>query len=106
MGPGNFLTQASHFPDVLFTGKGMDHRSGGEEQKGLEEGMRHEVKDGGGIRAHAASQERVSQLADSRIGQDALDVGLNETDRGGKECGYPPDQADYSHGRRREIENG
>src|SRR4051812_10162704 len=74
-GPGNQFAKSAHVAHVLFAGKSMDHRAGGEEQKRLEEGVRHQVEDAGGVRAYTGSQEHVAELRDGGIREDAFDVG-------------------------------
>jgi hypothetical protein len=65
----------------------MDNRSGGEEEQCFEEGMGHEVEDAGRVRADAAGQKHVAELRDSGVGEDALDIVLDERNRGSHECG-------------------
>ena len=64
---------------------GLDHDPGAQEEEGLEKGVGHEVKDGGGPRAHPQGQEHVADLAHGRIGEDALYVLLREGARPGDE---------------------
>src|SRR6266852_5618801 len=47
-GPWDFCTQAAHATHVLFAAYGVYDGPGGQKQQALEEGMSHEVKDGGG----------------------------------------------------------
>ncbi len=63
----------------------MDHRAGAKEEQGLEKRVRHQVEYPGAERAHPAGQEHISQLADGRISQDALDIVLSQSDSSRKE---------------------
>ena len=56
------------------------------EKAGFEESMGEDVENAGGKGADAAGQEHVAELADGRVGEHSLDVGLNETDGGGEDC--------------------
>ncbi len=79
-GDGQVLSQPAHFLHVLLVGQGMDHGPGGEEQEGLEEGVREHVEDAIDVVARAHGQEHVPKLGDGRVGQDLLDVVLGAGD--------------------------
>src|SRR5262249_6701460 len=85
VGPGNLMFQSDHLTNVLLSRERVDHGSGGQEQQCLEEGMRHEMEDRRGIGADSATEKHIAELADSRIGQDPLDVSLDQADGGGEE---------------------
>ena len=72
----------------------MDDGAGGEEQKCLEEGVGYDVEDGGRVGADSAGQEHIAELRDGGVGEDALDIVLNQTDAGGEECGGGSDSGD------------
>ncbi len=82
--PGHLLPQAAHRRHFVGA-RGMDHRSGAEEQQRLEEGVREEVEHASQPTAQAQGQHHVAQLADGRIGQHAFDVSGGDGDRGGDE---------------------
>src|SRR6185312_8730655 len=75
MGPGNLLPETPHAAHVLLAAESMNHRPGAEEEQCLEESVRHEMENAGGIRCYAAGQEHVAQLRDGGVGQHALDIG-------------------------------
>ncbi len=77
----------------------MDHRSGTEEQQGLEEGVGDEVEDAGDVGGDADAEEHVAELADRRVGEDPLDVALADRDRGGEQRRHGTDRR---HRRRRD----
>ncbi len=56
----------------------IDDDSGGEEQERFEEGMGHEMKDGGRPCAHAQSQKHIADLAHGGIRQHAFEIPLRE----------------------------
>ena len=58
----------------------VDDRAGAEEEAGLEEGVRHQVEDAGPIRADADADEHEAELAHRAVGEDLLDVVLEEAD--------------------------
>ena len=70
----------------------QDHRTGSQEEQRLEESVRYQVEHGRHPRAHPAAATMKPKLADGRIGQDFLDVGLPHGDRGGKQGGQAPTQ--------------
>src|SRR2546421_7668452 len=76
----------------------MDDAARSEEEQGLEEGVGHQVEDARGERANSAGQEHVAELADSGIGEHALDVGLYQTDGSGEERSGAADDGDDQHG--------
>src|SRR5215510_6607424 len=100
MSPGNLMAQPAHFADVLLSTERVDHRTGRKEEQGLEEGMRHQMEYRGSVGADAAPEKHVSQLADGRIGQDAFDVVLDQTDCGGEERSTASNHPDPEHGGR------
>ena len=57
---------------------GVDDHAGGEEQQRLEGAVREEVEDGGTAVADGEGAGHVAELADRRVGEDALDVVLGE----------------------------
>ena len=67
-----------HPEDVLLMVQAENDGARRQEQQGLEEGMGHQVEDGGGPGAHPQRQEHVANLADGGIGQNALDVALGQ----------------------------
>src|ERR1044071_3185859 len=101
IGPWDLRTETAHFSNVLLTRERMNHRSCRKEQEGFKEGMGHKVKDGSGIGPYSTPENHVAKLAHRRIGQDALDICLQEADGGGKQGGEAADDADGRHGRGR-----
>ncbi|OPZ01814.1 MAG: hypothetical protein BWZ09_02641 [Alphaproteobacteria bacterium ADurb.BinA305] len=91
---GKVTAQPPHPPQVLFAGKGVDHRAGPEEQQRLEEGVRVEVKDPGAEGADAHREEHQPELRHGRVRQHPLDVGLDEADGRGEQRGGHPDAGD------------
>src|SRR5882724_1010739 len=84
----------------------MNYAARAEEQKGFEEGVGHEVKNSGGESADAESEEHVAELADGGIGENFLDVGLDEGHGGGKDCGCGSYDGHDVHGDRRKLVDG
>ena len=82
MCPRHVLAQAAHLADVLHTAHSMNDTAGAKEQQSFEEGVSHQMKYAGGIRAGAACQKHVAKLAHRGIRQNLLDVGLNQTNGG------------------------
>ncbi len=56
----------------------MDDHAGGEEEQRLERTVRHEVEDGRASVSDGQGARHVAELADGRVGEDALDVVLGE----------------------------
>ena len=109
---GSSLPQAAEAPHVDDVAHRVHHAAGAEEQQGLEEGVREQVehrRDHG----HAASrrvagaqrQEHVAELADRRVGQHALEVGLRQGDQRGEQGGEAADAGDHELGRRGDATN-
>ena len=92
--PRHVLAQSAHAPHVLLVMHGDDHRAGGEEEQRLEERVRHEVENRGGIGGGAERDGHVAQLRERRIRHHALDVVLRERDERHEERG---DRADDQH---------
>ncbi len=84
----------------------MNHRTGSEEQQRFEKRVRENVKNARCERADAERQEHVSQLRDSGVGEHALDVVLDQADRGGKNGSQRADDGDRFHCGRRQNEDG
>ena len=66
---------------VLLVMHGDDDRAGSEEQKRFEEGVSEQVEDADRIASDAEPDEHIAELRARRIGDDALDVVLDEADR-------------------------
>ena len=80
----------------MFSAERVDHATGGEEEEGFEEGVRHEMEDGGGVGANSAGHEHIAELGNGGIGEDALDVVLDYADCGGEQSGCCTDNR-YDH---------
>ena len=79
----------------------MNDRSAAEEQEGLEERVRHQVKRTRGEGADAHRREHVPELRHGRVREDALDVVLNQADRRGHQRGEDAHNRDNRHHFRR-----
>ncbi len=73
----------------------MDDVARGHEEQGLEEGVREEVEEARRVGTEADGQEHVADLAHGRVGQHALDVGLDDGDG---RCEQGRHGADDRHG--------
>ena len=85
------LLEAAHPAHVLLAAQGVDDAAGGQEEQALEEGVGHQVEQARGVGPDAAADEHVADLGDGRIGQDALDVVLDEGHGRGEDSGDGPD---------------
>ncbi len=85
------LAQAAHPVDVLDAAHRADHRAGRHEEHRLEEGVRHEVEDAGGVGAGRDGDHHVADLAHGRVGDDPLQVGLDDRHRRGHHQGEGAD---------------
>ena len=83
VGDRQVLLQPAHVPQVLLAGERVNDRAGSEEQQRLEERVRVEMEDAGGVRADAHRQEHVAELRHRRVREHALDVVLHQADRAG-----------------------
>ena len=70
---------------VLLASHRVNDGARSEEEQRFEESMRHEVKNARTESPDSASQKHVAELADRRVGENFLDVGLNEADCGSEE---------------------
>src|SRR4029077_2451291 len=102
----DLFVEAAHFADVLLAGHGVDDAAGAEEQEGLEEGVGHEVKNPCGESTDAEGEKHVAELADGGIGENLLDVGLDEGHGGGEDRGCGSHYGDYVQGDWRELVDG
>ena len=97
--------QPAHLAHVEGVGRVVD-RAGAEEQQRLEERVRHQVEDRRRVAAHADREHHVGQLADRRIGQHALDVGLHQRQQRRPEGRARSDPGDQVAGRGRGLDHG
>ena len=97
-GDGDALAEAAHEAHVLLAREGVDDGAGGEEEERLEEGVGEEVEDGGRVGGDSAGEEHVAELGDGGVGEDALDVVLDDADAGGEEGGGGADDGDDAEG--------
>ena len=80
----HFLPQAAHLPHIQLIRHRMHHTARSEEHEPFEEGMRHQMENAGSIRAHTDTDEHITELAHSGIGENPLDVVLCYRNRCGK----------------------
>jgi len=79
-GPAQPVSEAAEPREILLAAGRVDHRSGPEEQCGLEERVREEVEQCREDRAEAGGDEHEPDLRDRRPGEDALQVALAQRD--------------------------
>src|SRR5512143_934372 len=72
------FSQAAHLEHIVLVVLSQDHDTCTQEKESFEKSMSREMEDGSRPSANAESEEHVADLADRRIGQDALDVPLHE----------------------------
>ena len=94
------LAQAAHVADVLVVVHADDHGARGEEEQRLEEGVRHQVEHGDRVRRGAERDRHVAELRQRRVGDDALDVVLDDAEKAHEER---RDRADRHHERERGV---
>ena len=78
-GQRDLLPQTAIVAHILFVVRRMDDRTRAKEQHRLEEGMREQVEHRHRIDAHTRRHEHIAKLRHGRIGDDALDVVLHQT---------------------------
>ena len=74
----HLLAKATHLAHVEGVMAGVAHRTGTEEQAGLEERVCEEMEDTGSPGADTEGHDHVTELGDRRIGEHLLQVGLHE----------------------------
>ncbi len=74
-----FFTQAAHIGHLLRVHR-VDHRTGAEEQEGLEHGVGGQVEHGVGRVARSEGHYHVAELTEGRKREHAFDVGLDQRD--------------------------
>ena len=78
------VAKAADAAEVDHAAHRVHDAAGPEEQQGLEKGVRHQVEHAGGDaqkRPRPHGQEHVAELADRRVGEDPLQVGLRQGDQ-------------------------
>jgi len=70
--PGQPLADAAHLKDIELPSQGVHYAAGAQEEQRLEESMSRQVKHARRVGSDTHGQEHVADLADRRIGQDAL----------------------------------
>ena len=92
----HIFAQATHIAHVLIMMHPNDDRARGQEQKRLEEGVGHQVKDGCRVGRRTECNCHVAELGQGRVGDDPLDIVLNDTQEAHEER---RDGADHDHKR-------
>ncbi len=99
VGFGQFFTQSAHASDILFPSQCVDHASGTQKEQRFEKRVGGEVEHRPGEGTHTQPDKHIAQLADGGIGQDFLDVVLENGDGGGKKCRGKSGDSNDGHGR-------
>ena len=97
--------QAAHLPHVLLADERVDDDARGEEEQRLEEGVRHQVEHRARVRAKPRGEEHVADLRHRRVGDDALDVDLDECDQPGEQDGRSTEAGGKILDARRRLED-
>ena len=84
----------------------VDDGAGGEEEERLEEGVRGEVEHRRIGTAATDGHDHVTELRESRVGEDALDVVLLDGDERGEDGGEATDAGDDEHARLESSSSG
>src|SRR5215831_9797600 len=79
------MPQTAHLANILQASQSVNHTAGAEKQERLKKCVCHQVEPSGSVRAGATCQKHVAEMTDCGIGENTLDVGLNQTDRRGKD---------------------
>jgi hypothetical protein len=98
------LLQAAHVADVLVVVHADDHGAGGEEEQRLEERVRHQVEHRDRVRRGAERDRHVAELRQRRVGDDALDVVLDDAEKAHEERRDRADDEDHRQRRVGELE--
>ena len=92
--------EAGHQVDVLAVRHSGDHRAGRHEQERLEEGVGHQVEEARRVGADPNADDHVADLAHGRVGDDPLQVGDDQRDRGrDQQRGEADERGDVGGGR-------
>ena len=103
---GKLTEEAAVLAHVLLVMHGVDDVARGHEEEGLEEGVSHEVEEGGRVGANSDRQEHVPDLAHGRVGEHPLDVGLHDGDGGCEQRGDRADDRDGCVGVNGDVVDG
>ena len=100
---GHLVLEAPHVAHVLLLILGrvvqrVDDAAAPQKEQALEEGVRHQVEDGGREGAHAQRHEHEAELAHRAVGEHALDVVLHQADARGEQARERADDGDDAHG--------
>src|SRR6185369_13989984 len=87
----------THAAHVLLVMHACDYRTRTEEEQGLEERMRDDMKYRRSEGADAARQKHIAELGDSRISKNFLDVVLGQAYGGSKQRRGCADDSHYEH---------
>jgi hypothetical protein len=94
VGDRHVLAQAAHVAHVLIMVHADDDRAGRQEQQRLEEGMGHKMENSAIPGPNAQRQKHIADLAHRGIRQNALDVGLHQCGKTGKQQGDRANNSD------------